>query len=385
MNLICLDEARTILSDLIAIPSVNPMDRPYKATEPVERKVSDYIEGIFRPYGISATRHSCSPMHESLLVAIPGKTEGPCTLLEAHMDTVPADDWMDTAFTPRIAGQIIYGRGACDDKGPLTSMILAVRSILEDGMVPPHPVAFLAAGDEEYAQKGIKHFASLSHPLCRAVIGEATDLVPIVQHNGTVRWDITVHGRSAHTSRPELGCNAILGAMEVIRALHEHQQMLRAKLSNPLVYGPTLTVTMIRGGRTRNAVPDECTLAVDFRVTPGLNLVEARQGVIDALKSVPYTISHSETQLMTPPLSTSPSDPFCTSVLEICRRVTGRSDLQLSGAPWGTDASWVADRAPTVVLGPGTTETAHAVNECTDLAQVVDGAVVYRDIIMNEV
>lgn len=333
---------------------------------------------------------SCSPIHESLLVLVPGRRRELWTLLESHVDTVPADDWPDTAFTPRVRGDLVSGRGACDDKGPLVAMILALGEILETGQAPATSVALLAAGDKEYAQTGIKHFAASNPALARAVIGEPTSLVPVLQHKGTVRWDITVHGRSAHSSQPELGRDAIGGAVRVIELLRQHQQRLRERFTNPYLPGPTITVTMIHGGRTRNAVADCCTLAVDFRVLPGMDPASARADVIRRLDEAAadsdprgLEISHSAPQLVTPPLSTSRDDPFSRRVLDVCRRGTARPDLSFAGAPYGTDAAWVADRCPAIVLGPGSIACAHAVDEHIDVHEVVRAARLYHEVIMS--
>src|SRR5439155_24358872 len=112
---------------------------------PVESEVADYIASLFAPYGVETVRQSYSATHENLLIVVPGKTDGPATLFESHMDTVPAEDWSDRAFTPRVEGDRVFGRGACDDKGPLTAMILAALDLLESGTTPPHPVLLLAA------------------------------------------------------------------------------------------------------------------------------------------------------------------------------------------------------------------------------------------------
>ena len=384
MSWIGRDKAKQVLSDMIAIPSVNPMGRPCTSSEPVERKVLEYIETLFEPYGVEMRRQRCSLLHESLLITLLGKNESKFTLLESHVDTVPADEWLDTAFTPRVEGSLLYGRGACDDKGPLASMMLALLDILESGGLPPYPVAFLAAGDEEYAQTGIKYFAGLDYPIGRAVIGEATGLVPIIQHKGTVRWDIKIQGRSAHTSRAELGRNAITDAFKVIALLDEHQQYLREHFMNPLTNAPSITVTTIQGGRTRNSVPDECTISVDFRVVPGMNPAEARQALIAQLEGQGIDVAHSEIQLMTPPLDTRREDPFSQIVLRICREATGNANMDFAGAPYGTDAAWVSDKSPSLVLGPGSIESAHAVNENVDLDEVVLCAAIYRDIIMSK-
>src|SRR5262245_18427264 len=184
MNPITKENAARILADLVAIPSVNPMGRPYDQPVPVERRVTEYLEQLFAPHGVSMARQCSGPTHENLLIPVPGRRPGPATLFESHMDTVPAEDWLDRAFTPRREGNRLFGRGACDDKGPLTAMALAVLDLLESGTTPPHPVLFLAAGDEEYAQTGIKHFRAENRDVGRGVFGEPTSLAPIIQHKG---------------------------------------------------------------------------------------------------------------------------------------------------------------------------------------------------------
>ena len=381
-SVISLDSAERILTDLITLKSVNPMGREYHAALPVERRVVEYLEKLFLPYEVKVERQACSRIHESLLVRIPGREDGPATLLESHMDTVPADEWLDRAFEPRRENGRLYGRGACDDKGSLASMMLAVLDLLARGEKPRYPVLLLAAGDEEHAQTGIKHFTASKPNLGRAVFGEPTNLAPVIQHNGTLRWDITVHGRSAHTSRPELGSNAILAMTDVIAALAAHQEKLRREYVNPLVTGPTLTVTMIKGGRTRNAVPDSCTIAVDFRVPPGVDLADAHKGVIRALEPLKHSITHEELQLMTPALNTPADDPFSLRVRDICRAVTGQA-IEFEGAPYGTDAAWAAGVAPSIVLGPGDVSSAHAVDENVAMNQVVTCAHIYREILTH--
>jgi len=383
MSAIIIERAERLLSDLVALRTVNPMGRPYDSPEPVERPAVDYLLDRFRPRAVEMQRLEASPIHESLLITLEGRKSGPYVLLESHLDTVPADDWAEVAFVPRVRDGRLFGRGACDDKGSLAAMILAVEEILESGSQPPLPVALLAAGDEEHAQTGIKQFATLGHALARAVIGEPTRLQPMIQHKGVIRWDITVRGRSAHSSQPELGRDAIAGAMRVMGRLEEHQRRLREGFVSRLMSGPTITVTMIRGGRIRNIVADECTLAVDFRVVPGMEPAAAREELIASLAELGVELSHSSVQVMTPPLATSPDDPFARLALDVCRRVTGRSELEFAGAPYSSDAAWVADRASTIVLGPGSIECAHAVDEHIELEEVVRGARIYFELLMS--
>lgn len=381
-GVISFENARKILMDLVAIPSINPMGRPYTGSEPVEHKAVEYLEGLFRTYGAATSRQSCGNHHENLAVVVPGKRTDRVVVFESHIDTVPADDWLDRALSPRVVGTKLFGRGACDDKGSLASMAMAALGLLESSETPPYSVLFLATGDEEYAQTGIKEFIKGKWAIHRAVVGEPTSIRPVVQHKGTVRWDITVHGRSAHSSSAELGRNAILGMLEVISHLEKCQTELRQRWTNPLMTGSTLTVTTISGGRTRNAVPDECTIAVDVRFVPGMKGDEVRDRVVRELGNLEWDVTHSAVQLLTPPLETKPDDPFCLHVLAICQRHAGEG-VAIEGAAYGTDASWIAPFAPTVVLGPGNIRYAHAIDEQIDLDEVVTCAHVYHDIMLN--
>src|SRR5262249_38693383 len=158
-----------------------------------------------------------------------------------------------------------------------------------------------------------------------------------VQHKGTIRWDVIVHGHSAHSSQPELGRNAILDMLRVIECLQEKTADLRHRFPNPLMTGPALTVTMIRGGRARNAVPDECTLAVDFRIVPGMDRHAAIEEVFDAIAALGLEVEHSDFQCFAPALSTSPDDPLAQQALAFCGDELGRH-LTAGGAPYGSDA-----------------------------------------------
>jgi len=387
--------ALRILSDLIAIPTVNPMGRPYHGDQPVERDALNYIQKLFRPYAIDVRRSQCSPIHESLILTLPGECDEAITLLESHVDTVPADEWLPTAFLPRQSGKRVFGRGACDDKGCLTSMILAMLAILESGKKPPLTVVLLAAGDEELNQCGIQEFVSSNPPLARAIVGEPTQLLPVLQHKGTIRWDIVITGRSAHSAQPELGIDAIQGAWHVCQALKEYQVKLRAQYQSEFMTGPTVTVTTIRGGRTRNAIADDCVLSLDFRVIPGMNPARSRDHLIAHLESLlrdhstplgqlGVGVCHREPQIATPALKTSPDDPFSQIVLRECREFLNRPDLEFIAAPYCTDAAWVSDRCPTLVLGPGSIAQAHTVDEWIDLDEVVQCAELYRRIVMSQ-
>ena len=374
------DRCVDILSTLVSIDTTNPMGRPVDRSTPIEREAIIAIERLFAPHAnqVTLVRQACSPIHESLTITWQANSELRPALFESHIDTVPADGWADQAFSPRIVDNHLIGLGACDDKGCLTAMILALLELLEERAKLPRTVILVCAGDEEFSQTGIHQFLSeLVGKPAFGVFGEPTQLCPVVQHKGTVRWDVTVHGRSAHTSRPELGVNAINGMVDVIAELRTYQEMLQARSANPLLTGPTISVTQIAGGRTRNATPDECRIAVDFRVVPGMDPAEEREAIIKHLTSLPWNISHGPVQLMTPPLDTEPESPVSQRLLSICRELVN-PQLRLMGAPYGTDAAWAGRRCPSVVFGPGDIRHAHAVDEKILLSELATAVKVYK-------
>ncbi|MBF89193.1 MAG: hypothetical protein CMG75_05910 [Candidatus Marinimicrobia bacterium] len=376
-----LERARDLLEKLVSFNTINPMGKTFNGPMSVETDANNFVSNRFS--GLEQDRISSGPCHESLLIKLPGEDMKLSPILfESHMDTVPADDWMETALSPRVENNVLYARGACDDKGSLTAMLLALEDIWHGDKLPPHPIWMLVAGDEEYAQTGIKEFRERGDTLALGIFGEPTRLQPVVQHKGTVRWDIEVHGRSAHTSRPELGVNAIYFAMSAIAELELLQNELQLKHKNALMTGPMLTVTMIKGGRTRNAVPDLCTLSIDHRVVPGMDPMMARKTVINRLEKIENaSFTHKTPQLITPPLATNPENSACQTILKICRK--HQNNIELRGEPYGTDAAWIADKAPALVLGPGDITYAHAIDERIALDDVVTGAKIYRDIMLT--
>ena len=370
MTHLTIDRARTLLADLVAIDSINPMGGHWTRSAPVEHAVAAYLAELFRNQNIQVTAQPVNDRHENLILKVQGRTDAPALLFESHMDTVPADDWADRALVPRTKGSILYGRGACDDKGPLVAMVLALLELLESRQ-PERSVLLVAAGDEEYAQTGIRHFMAETEEIFQfGVFGEPTRNVPVVQHKGVVRWDITTMGVSAHTSQPDLGRCAILQMMQVIEAIGHYQAVSERQHTNPMMTGPRITVSRIDGGRTRNAVADRCTAWVDFRIMPGLDPMAERQALIEHLATLDVAIEHAEAQVAVPPLSTPIDDPFVDQVLKICTEVSG-TKIEPTGAPYGTDASWLPAGVPAVVIGPGTIDHAHAIDECVDLKEVV--------------
>jgi acetylornithine deacetylase len=188
-----------------------------------------------------------------------------------------------------------------------------------------------------------------------------------------MRWCVTTRGRAAHSSKPELGVNAVYGMAKVLNVLEQYARDVAPQLgSHPLVGRPSLSVGLIAGGISINTVPNCCTIQIDRRVLPGEDGLAARQHVVDYVRErIPTTLEVD----FEPPLLASPglSDVANGAVAErlsaVIRSRGGHGEKL--GVPFGTNAPAYAQiGAPTVVFGPGSIAQAHTCDEWVEIDQL---------------
>lgn len=288
-----LDLTKT-LSELVSLPSVNPMGRLAEGPEYFEHRVTDYLEALFRRLGIPYQRQLVEPGRENIVARLDGRrscTEGgPLILFEAHQDTVPTTGMTIDPFNPVVRDGRLYGRGACDIKGGLTAMLGAVARLAEERPGEMPTLVMACTVNEEHGYTGATALTKLwSQPGSiiprkpdAAIVAEPTSLQVVVAHKGVVRWRCHARGQAAHSSQPQLGVNAIFEMNRVLSALERYQKEIAPRLSeHPLCGRPTLSVGTIAGGLSVNTVPDRCTIEIDRRLIPGEKADEALRQVID--------------------------------------------------------------------------------------------------------
>jgi acetylornithine deacetylase/succinyl-diaminopimelate desuccinylase-like protein len=111
---------------LVRIPSVNPRMGNGTGEGEIARYLADHLRGS----GLAPMITEVQPGRPNVLVTAPGKPGGPHLLFEAHTDTVPPSHGQEEPFTPRLDGDCLYGRGACDTKASVAAMFLALQSSL---------------------------------------------------------------------------------------------------------------------------------------------------------------------------------------------------------------------------------------------------------------
>jgi acetylornithine deacetylase/succinyl-diaminopimelate desuccinylase-like protein len=390
-----------ILSDLVRIPSVNPMGRPVSGDIYYEHRMTAHLEALFRGLGLPTERHTVAPLRDNIVTRVDGDVPpergGPIVMLEAHQDTVPIDGMTIDPFMPTVKDGRLYGRGSCDIKGGMGAMIAALARLAKEKPAGRPTVVLACTINEEHGFTGATHWAAtysgsppdsghgpeIAPPAGRsrllprvpdaAIVAEPTLLNVVVAHKGAVRWKCSTKGVATHSSQPHLGENAIYRMAPVLQALDRYGRDVAPKLaSHPLCGQPTLSVGLISGGLSVNTIPDRCTIEIDRRVVPGESAQGALDHCLDFLKrEVPAEakVVHERPFMMTSGLRDEGNGRLAERLGDAVRRHGGPG--KRIGVPFGTDAPhFAATGCPTVVFGPGSVDQAHTADEWLDLDQL---------------
>jgi acetylornithine deacetylase len=348
------DELVDLLSDLVAIDSVNPA---LVAGGAGETAVAGFIAAWAEANGLQATVTSGTPGRPSVIVHAPGSGNGRSLLLCGHTDTVGLEG-MEAPLTPRVEGDRLYGRGAYDMKAGLAAALLACREAA--GRALAGDVIVAAVADEEHASLGIEEVLELVRADA-AIVTEPTELELVVAHKGFVWLELEVTGRAAHGSRPHLGVDAILAVGPVLLALRKLDASL-AKRTHPLLGRGSLHASTIEGGSELSSYPARCLLALERRTLPGETVASVEREIDELLdgsrRADPQLVVERRTMLAREPLEID-SDA---AIIGAVRAAAGFSP-PLSGASYWADSGLIAAAGiPTALYGPSG-EGAHAAVE----------------------
>ena len=366
------------LADLVAINSVNAS----LAGGPGEQAMADYVSQVARGMGADVEQHEVEPGRPNVLARI--DRGRPRTLMfECHLDTVGLAPMPD-ALTPRIEGGRLYGRGSADPKGSLAAMLSVLESAAAD---PAFPVNLWLAGsmDEEITMRGSRALAERRPAVDGVIVGEPTNLQPIVAHKGVLRWLVRTAGVAAHSATPERGRNAIFDMQTVIGALRAGIEPGLARSMHPRLGPATWSVGVIAGGEAVNVVPDACQIDCDRRLLPGEDPAAVLAEVDRALDRVreadaELRVEREAPYVHVPPMETDADEPVVRATVRALK--LAGCDPTLAAVAYATDASMLASIGglPAVVLGPGDIAQAHTNNEWIELAELEAAVGVYRGI-----
>lgn len=357
------------LADLVAINSVNPA---YDGG-PGEADVAAYVESFFQHRGLEVWKQEVFPGRCNVLARLPGREPGRRIVLEAHMDTVSVKGMEIPPFEPRIVDGKLYGRGACDTKAGLATMMHAVAWLKQQSITPPCEVWLAAVVDEEYSYRGVVKLCE-GLQASASIVAEPTGLRAVIATKGVLRWRIVVHGRAAHSSKPHLGVNAIHDMARVILALETDHAQLAQTAPHPLLGTATGNIGVIQGGTQVNFVPDQCAIEIDRRLLPGEQVAAVLRhydAVLQRLRQQwPELRVEMEPPMLTDEALETPADaPLVRAACEVLRGL-GLND-EPCGVSFSCDASKLARAGvPAIVFGPGSIDRAHAAVEYVEIDEV---------------
>ncbi|MDY7101304.1 MAG: M20/M25/M40 family metallo-hydrolase [Actinomycetota bacterium] len=358
---------------LVAIPSVNPLQAGPRAGTPGEGALARATAAWCADLGADETHLDEGPTGRLNVYAIwRNEASDRWIGFDAHLDTVGVEHCDGDPFDAHVTNGRVHGRGSVDTKGGLATLLAVVDDLRRRGLRPAHNL--LVAGTIAEEAGGMLGATMLREWLDardlridELIVAEPTDCAPVHGHKGGVLLRVTVLGEAAHTAKPELGRNAVVGAARIALAYEaEHERLLTVPPATE-VGGGTLTVTAIEGGSGSNIVPDRCTLEVGRRVAPGEDAEEVAAG-LEAIARDACPLPVEIERVGVADAFYRPPDSPLASMLASWTGEAARP------APYGTNALRYlgTDRIDDmVVMGPGSIDIAHKAVEWVELTELV--------------
>lgn len=316
-------------------------------------------------------------------------------LYDSHIDTVgigDPDQWEWDPFEGKVEDGILYARGALDEKNSTPGMVYGMAIARDLGLLDGFTMYYLGNIEEWCDGIGCQAFSEWENVKPDfVVIGEPTKMQVYRGHKGRLELEVMCKGTSAHAASNYMGDNAIYKMQPVIDAINK----MDANLPTHEFLGQgRITVTRVSSiSPSDNAVPDECRIFIDRRVTFG----ETKQSVIDSIWAIipeehkddfevlelvydepSHTGAVFEYEKYFPAWALEEDDPFIQAGLETVKHLwnretpAGKWDFSTNGNYWRGKAG-----IPSLGFAPGDEIYAHAVNEHIKLDDVVDATRFY--------
>ena len=358
---------------------------------------AEYLADLLDDAGwqVRLHREQAPGADKASLVAWTGPPVAGGLALSGHMDVVPHADqpgWTRDPLALGSDGERIYGRGVADMKAFLAQCIVLARELDRSRLV--RPLVLLFTCDEDTGCLGaarlVPHLRGLlgEVPLPgECLIGEPTGFEVFIAHKGHVRLTVRIDGRGGHSSRPDLGTNAIAAMAEAAAELNLLEQELLGRttpedrLLFPEFPAAAINLGLIAGGTADNMIADRCELTIGLRPLPGDDPVELVREVEHRMReAVRRRFPAAELSLVergiTPAMSSPPDGRLAQTLAEL----TGCGHLR--GAPFATDGGrFEAVGLHSVICGPGELEQAHRPDESLPVAHLRRGAELIRDVV----
>ncbi|WP_313350775.1 ArgE/DapE family deacylase [Exiguobacterium sp.] len=367
-----MQTAIAYLQQCLQIPSVNPMDG--------EEAVARYVYDVLFDHQISTEWIEISPKRICLVATVPASEDvsRPAVLgLSGHLDTVPVqgDGWTKDPYGGEIEDGRIYGRGASDMKSGVMAMVQALIQYRER-QERPNTIKLLITSDEENGMTGARHLTEQGHAddLDALLITEPTSGMIGYAQKGVVGIEVTCRGKSAHSSAPQLGRNAIDDVYRVIQEVKSERFSITAN-HHPALGPVVASITSIKGGEGPNVVPSQASFYMDIRTIPGFD----RADVLAAFTAIERRLVAEDSEFDMnvtvikdiPSCETDEQAPFLQQVADTMEQVSGVTPRKIA-IPGGTDGAMFSQAKksfPIAIASFHDFRLAHQVDESIPLSE----------------
>ena len=300
-----------------------------------------------------------------------------------HLDVVPCvGDWQHTAIGTTEEGELIYGRGACDMKGGVAAMCSAAISMFRDKTPLNGQIRLTFVADEEDANLGMHAFLDSHKAATYTILGEPTDLHVAIAHRGVGRYYIDMLGHACHAALRSTEETAVAKAARAVMAIEDLNKQLES-MTHDVLPSPSIVVTMVQGYEKDNVVPGKVRLLVDFRVLPGMTEPQTRKLVQDALDAHGIVGFELTKHFFMPGGEVAQAHPFVSACVEQAEKLNERKEAPQAFGASCEQCFLVEAGSATVIIGPGSLDQAHTVDEFVEKAQLLRAAKLYREIAMD--
>lgn len=334
----------------------------------------EFVRGYLSGHGVDSTLVPNAQGDKANLYAVIGPRERGGIGLSGHTDVVPVEgqDWSSDPFELTRRDGRLYGRGSCDMKGFVATVLALVPEMVAANLVTP--VHLLLSYDEEVGCTGvIPMIDELGQRLPKprlVIVGEPTMMQVVDAHKSIQEFITVVTGFEAHSSMIHLGANAVMAGAEIIGEIARiRDEMIAAGDPTGRFTPPysTIHVGEMAGGTAINIVPRSCTIHWEMRGLPGTDPTDvlkridrfAATQVLPKLRAVsPDTNIETRLGVFVPPLAPQAGSHAETLALRLAQQ------NETFAVSYGTEAGHF-QRAyiPTVICGPGSIEQAHKPDE----------------------
>jgi len=323
----------------------------------------------------------------NLVTEYGGDGNGKSLILNAHLDVVPAEGWPE-AYNPKRDGDIITGRGSCDDKGGVVAGYIAMKAMKDCSIETSGKLSLHHVIDEETGGNGTLSLLNGGYTADAAIVAECNDNVINPANRGALWFQLSTTGISTHMGEIDNGISAIEKANQAIDILKEYEKYLIDNFMdhhyfNGLPHRPIqLCIGMIQSGEWPSMVPDRCEVEGGIGFLPNKDIDDIKEELKQWIRERgdDWLKEHFDIRydkLHNAAYEIPPDHPLVTCMRKVAPDA-GISD-HIEGWSVSCDARLFprVAKMPVITLGPGKLVHAHSASEQVEMQEMLKTAKMY--------